>query len=243
MLLRASMYRFLSECIFTQKWIYWTICVTFLGTAKLFSKVTARVHYHQQCVMVSCSLIQNSRLSDDKLGLKRWWERWLTGSLCPELHAGLTALPSLFYVSCQESSRLSCPAQLPCITRLIKRLRSMAAQSMLMLQPGGLWSLPPDFGEVPGNLIVLVPVRDKFQVKKILHHEPPRSEHVKITSVTYTKDSCRGCIAEELLLFLSEFTFCEPSFHPSLWQPSLDVAASVLKWPCVCSREGKGLAL
>lgn len=104
MLLRVSMYRFLSECIFTQKWVYWTICVTFLETAKLFSKVTVRVHYHQQCVMVSCSLIQNSRLSDDKLGLKRWWEGWLTGSLCPELHAGLTALPSLFYVSWQEAA-------------------------------------------------------------------------------------------------------------------------------------------
>ena len=63
--------------------------------------------------------------------------------------------------------------------------------------------MPPDFGEIPGNLIVLVPVRDKFQVKKFLHHEPPRSEHVKITSVTYTKDSCRGYIAEELLLFLT----------------------------------------
>lgn len=85
MLLRAFMYRFLSECIFTRKWIYWTICVTFLGTAKLFCKVTACVHYHQQCVRVSCSLIQNSRLSDDKLGLKRWWERWLTGSLCPRI--------------------------------------------------------------------------------------------------------------------------------------------------------------
>ena len=60
--------------------------------------------------------------------------------------------------------------------------------------------MPPDFGEIPGNLIVLVPVRDKFQVKN-LHNEPPRSEHVRITSVTYTKDSCRGCIAEELLLF------------------------------------------
>lgn len=64
------MYRFLSECIFTQKWIYWTICVTFLGTAKLFCKVTVRVHYHQQCVTVSCSLIQNFRLSDDKLGFE-----------------------------------------------------------------------------------------------------------------------------------------------------------------------------
>lgn len=61
--------------------------------------------------------------------------------------------------------------------------------------------------------------------------------------MTYTKDGCRDCTAKEQLLFLSEFMFSKLGLQPFLWQPRLAVLTSVLKWLCVCSREGKGLAL